>query len=791
MQSHPKERTHFLDKIIDAAVIAIIGMIMAVPGMAEAQPSRMTVGPFDGAPTIDGTLESGEWDRALAPARMCNWSDGQLKPRRAMARLGWTEERLYLLVVSAVPPDFQAGEQLPRDDKAIPLDRAAVECWIDPNRARRGTGKGDRRYYQLVLDSTGSIMDTVVDARGAPDNRWNGNWDTGVGIDPASGMLVNEISVPFGDLGVEDNVAGRTFGVALGYNFRHPFAQVQWAPMKPTRHGFKNPEVYPAVHFSPTGPTVQLSGLGDPKQDLTQPHKLVVVNPGTDREMKFSSVLKPGGNVKNRETISGLSQSKTITLPARGRAYVPLKGLARLDVTGKVTWHVKLASPDGKTIFFRDRRRLMPTGRKSTSKWDMASTEEPPRDPGEAVRYILEDQDETVLNRPDKKLNDEMLSSLSQDQLSRCLVKRGDPARLQRVLRKARAGKPVTLGLIGGSITHGSGASDRLRTSYAALIGNWWKLQFPDCELTVLNAGIGATGSHFGLHRAGRDLFPAKPDLVIVEFCVNDGVNERSGRTYEGLMRQILRQPRDPAVIAFTVFGNKNTLGKPHVWHEVVARHYNVPIVSARHAVSPEMLTGEMEIKDYLADSIHPTDAGHRMLAATLAHYIKTELQKRPKEGKRGDIEPVPSPLFTDRYDYGRIIPATDLNVTETDGYGRYLGKWWGGFPGDSMTFRIECSGSLALGYVSSSAYYTQAAEVQVDDREPVMIDAFWKYPFSKKTHREIATNLPAGTHTVTLRTVKSPTNKRTDKPSYYRGFALTSVLNASSSALPKTTGSE
>lgn len=768
------------------AVIVMIGL--CIPVMAETTPSRMTVGPFDRAPKIDGTLEKGEWDGALAPARMCNWNNGQLKPRRAMARLGWTEERLYLLVVSAVPPGFQPGEELPRDDKAISLDRAAVECWIDPNRAQRGTGDGDRRYYQIILDSTGSIMDAVVDERGAPDNRWNGNWETGVGIDPASGMLVNEISIAFDELGVDGGVEGRTFGVALGYNFHDPFAQVQWAPMEPTRHGFKNPEVYPAVHLSRSGPTVQLSGLGDAKQDSNLPEELVVVNPGTNRKVKLSSVLEPGGNVENSEKISELSQDTTISLPAGERTSVPLEGLARLDVTGKVTWHLELTTPDGETVLFRDWRRLMPTEKKSTSKWDMASTEESARDSAETVRYILEDQDKTADNRPDKKLNDKMLSSLSQDQLGRCIVERGNPARLQRVLRKAQAGEPVTLGLIGGSITHGSGASDRLRTSYAALLGNWWKLQFPDSELTVLNAGVGATGSHYGLHRTERDLFPYEPDLVIVEFCVNDGMNERSGRTYEGLMRQILRQGWDPAVIAFTVFGNENHLGQPHVWHEVAARHYDVPIVSARHAVSPEMLTGEMEIKDYLADNIHPTDAGHRMLSATLAHYIHTELQKLPKEGKKGDIEPIPDPLFTDRYDYGRIIPATNLNVTDTDGYVRYLGKWWGGFPGDSMTFRIECSGSLALGFVRSSADYTQAVEVQLNDREPILIDAFWEHPFSKETHREIASNLPAGTHIVTLTTVESPTNKRTDKPNYYRGFALTGVMNASSSELPQPT---
>ncbi|HPM83543.1 MAG TPA: hypothetical protein PLF81_22720, partial [Candidatus Anammoximicrobium sp.] len=53
-------------------------------------------------------------------------------------------------------------------------------------------------------------------------------------------------------------------------------------------------------------------------------------------------------------------------------------------------------------------------------------------------------------------------AALAQDPItSRSVVTAGDTARLQRALAKGRRGEPVTVAVIGGSITAGAGASSR------------------------------------------------------------------------------------------------------------------------------------------------------------------------------------------------------------------------------------------------------------------------------------------------------------------------------------------
>jgi len=104
-----------------------------------------------------------------------------------------------------------------------------------------------------------------------------------------------------------------------------------------------------------------------------------------------------------------------------------------------------------------------------------------------------------------------------------------DNTALAAVMKKAEAGEPVTIAAIGGSITQGSisnGAKDsqvKTKSCYADIFFAWWKETFPQSEITVVNAGIGATDSYLGVHRVQEDVLDYHPDLVLVEYSVNDG----------------------------------------------------------------------------------------------------------------------------------------------------------------------------------------------------------------------------------------------------------------------------
>ena len=79
-------------------------------------------------------------------------------------------------------------------------------------------------------------------------------------------------------------------------------------------------------------------------------------------------------------------------------------------------------------------------------------------------------------------------------------------------------------------------------------------------NIHFVKAGVGGTPSELGIIRYERDILKfgeVKPDIVIVEFAVNDEGDETKGICYESLCLKILSGDNMPAVVLlFSVFVN-------------------------------------------------------------------------------------------------------------------------------------------------------------------------------------------------------------------------------------------
>ena len=130
------------------------------------------------------------------------------------------------------------------------------------------------------------------------------------------------------------------------------------------------------------------------------------------------------------------------------------------------------------------------------------------------------------------------LGSTTEDMIRRAVINEGNTARLADAMKRAKAGEQITIGTIGGSITQGTAASTT-DERYANRALEWWTKAFPQAQLDFVNAGIGATDSYIGVHRVDADLLSKKPDVVIVEFSVNDTDAALNLQTYDSLVRLV------------------------------------------------------------------------------------------------------------------------------------------------------------------------------------------------------------------------------------------------------------
>ncbi len=222
-------------------------------------------------------------------------------------------------------------------------------------------------------------------------------------------------------------------------------------------------------------------------------------------------------------------------------------------------------------------------------------------------------------------------SKAYKDMIKKSLMHAGNTGRLEKVLEKAGKGEEVTLGFIGGSITQGAGAIPIHEKSYAKVFADTFEKKYANGgKVSLVKAGVGGTPSELGMIRFERDILrngAKKPDLIVIEFAVNDEGDETKGVCFESLVRKALALPWKPAVVLlFAVFSFdwnlQDRLGP-------VGIRYDIPMVSVLDAVSPQFSLlpedGRVISKNqFFYDVFHPSNLGHQIMSDCLINLLDT-----------------------------------------------------------------------------------------------------------------------------------------------------------------------
>ncbi|MBP8594016.1 MAG: carbohydrate binding domain-containing protein [Ruminococcus sp.] len=205
----------------------------------------------------------------------------------------------------------------------------------------------------------------------------------------------------------------------------------------------------------------------------------------------------------------------------------------------------------------------------------------------------------------------------------------GNTQRLVKKLEAAENGESLTLGYIGGSITEGKNYSNPF-TSYV-------RNTFAKGSFKEVNIGMSGTSSVVGLVRAEKGLVAQNPDIVVIEFSVNDHEDISYKKSFESLIRKFLEMPNEPAVIVLITRSKGGFSSQTQM--EAAGKNFDVPVISMNNSMTKAFNSGFLKPDDYYTDEYHPHEKGGQLIADTMAYYLRQAM----KTENRSDSYTIPS----------------------------------------------------------------------------------------------------------------------------------------------------
>jgi hypothetical protein len=279
------------------------------------------------APALDGKVDPGEWDRAVAFDGLS--FQGQLEERRCRAYVGATETDLYVAFVSEMPKKGHLVANVNTDTPKLVFDDS-VEVWIDLS-----PGKPDARIYQALVNSKGRIAYIAQKRGNVPEMpNWQGHYKIANGFH--DGFWHCEMQIPISDLAPDRKATDGSFGINVCRNWKQPW---QFSSLGA---GSYSPE---AITF-----TFGQSPVSVAFEHRTDPTTRDIKSLLRVRNWGAQGLTVKADMLLTRDAMPDIHNADTLTVPAGGMKEFELA--AKDETTRKFTLAANVTSADGATTYY-------------------------------------------------------------------------------------------------------------------------------------------------------------------------------------------------------------------------------------------------------------------------------------------------------------------------------------------------------------------------------------------------------------------------------------------------------
>ena len=193
---------------------------------------------------------------------------------------------------------------------------------------------------------------------------------------------------------------------------------------------------------------------------------------------------------------------------------------------------------------------------------------------------------------------------------------------VERTRQELESGADATIVCFGDSITAGYA----VRRGFPSFLLESLRQRFPDSKIEMINSGISGDTSQDGLSRLDWAVLSYEPDLVTINFGINDCVLGLSLEEFEMNLVEMVRRIRAGPDSEILLLSSQPLESPPYDQRvldyyqtvETVAKEMNVGFVDVYGAWMKRVQAG-MPLDSLILPGLdHPNEAGYRIIAEEL-----------------------------------------------------------------------------------------------------------------------------------------------------------------------------
>jgi acyl-CoA thioesterase I len=191
-----------------------------------------------------------------------------------------------------------------------------------------------------------------------------------------------------------------------------------------------------------------------------------------------------------------------------------------------------------------------------------------------------------------------------------------------KTIDKLSKGEEVIIGSLGDSLTYGW----LTEMGFLDYLKQMLKNKYPQSSFKILNRGVPGDTAADGLRRLDGDIIRFKPDLVMIQFALNDAYTDYSPDNFKKNFELIISKIKEKTsseialLTSVALLNPRENLMAEKFYGKIyeLGSQYSLPVALVHEYWKKKINEGVNHSSLVQSDGIHPTEKGYQLMAESV-----------------------------------------------------------------------------------------------------------------------------------------------------------------------------